>query len=158
KRDGTLSDQDIARIYDAHLSPVRFTERVEAVGGKIMGEIEQVMSMIDAAIGSASNYSETIADATEHIAPDADREQLRLIVETLVQSTKEVEVTNQALQKRLLDSREEIRELQDNLEVVRHESLTDPLTTLANRKYLEDAIANLMEESRSKGSALSVIL
>lgn len=158
KREGKLGDQDIAQIYDKHLSPVRFAERVESVGGKIMGEIEQVMSMIDSAIGSANNYSEAIAGATEQMAPDADREQLRMIVETLVRSTKEVEVTNQALQKRLFDSREEIRELQDNLEVVRHESLTDPLTTLSNRKYLEEAIAHLIEEAESKGSPLTVIL
>jgi diguanylate cyclase len=158
KRDGKVSDQDIAHIYDKHPSPVRFSERIEAVGGKIMGEIEQVMSMIDAAIGSANDYSESLAGATQQIPADADREQLRLIVETLVRSTKEVEVTNQALQKRLVDSRQEIRELQDNLEVVRTESLTDPLTTLSNRKYLEDAITNLIEQSESKGSELSVIL
>jgi len=54
-RETRLTDQELARIYDKYLSPVRFSERIDAVGGKIMGEIEQVMSMIDAAIGSASN-------------------------------------------------------------------------------------------------------
>ena len=137
---------------------MRFSERIDAVGGKIMGEIEQVMSMIDVAIGSASDYGESLAGAAKDIAPDADRDQLRLIVETLVRSTQEVEVTNQTLQKRLVDSREEIRELQENLEVVRTESLTDPLTTLANRKYLEDAITHLIGEAQAKGTPLSVIL
>ena len=33
-----------------------------------MGEIEQVMSMIDAAIGSASDYSESLAGAAKNIA------------------------------------------------------------------------------------------
>jgi diguanylate cyclase len=136
-REARLTDQELEQIYDKHLSPVRFSERIDAVGGKIMGEIEQVMSMIDVAIGSASDYSESLASAAKDIAPDTDRDQLRLIVETLVRSTQEVEVTNATLQKRLVDSREEIRELQENLEVVRTESLTDPLTTLSNRKFLE---------------------
>ncbi len=152
-RDARLTDQELEQIYDKHLSPVRFSERIDAVGGKIMGEIEQVMSMIDVAIGSASDYSESLAGAAKDIAPDADRDQLRLIVETLVRSTQEVEVTNATLQKRLVDSREEIRELQENLEVVRTESLTDPLTTLANRKYLEDAITHLIGEARDQGRA-----
>ncbi|HLL28704.1 MAG TPA: GGDEF domain-containing protein [Xanthobacteraceae bacterium] len=156
-RGATLTDQDLSRLYDQHLSPARISERIEEVGGKIMGEIEQVMSMIDAAIGSANNYSESLAGATE-IASDADREQLRLIVETLVRSTQEVEVTNQALQKRLTDSREEIRELQENLEVVRTEALTDPLTMLSNRKYLEDAITHFIAEAETKGAPFSVIL
>jgi diguanylate cyclase len=157
-RDATLTDQEIERLYDQHLSPVRFSEHIEAVGGKIMGEIEQVMSMIDVAIGSASDYGESLAGATQHIASDTDRDRLRLIVETLVRSTQEVEVTNQTLQKRLVDSRDEIRELQENLEVVRTESLTDPLTTLSNRKYLEDAIVHLIGEAQAKGAPLSVIL
>ena len=157
-REAPLTDEELERLYDKHLSPVRFTERIDAVGGKIMGEIEQVMSMIDVAIGSASNYGESLAGATQRIASDADRDQLRFIVETLVRSTQEVEVTNQTLQKRLVDSRDEIRELQENLEVVRTESLTDPLTTLANRKYLEDAIVHLIGEAQAKGAPLSVIL
>ena len=153
-----LGDHDIARLYDRHLSPARFSERIDEVGGKIMGEIDQVMSMIDAAIGSTSNYSESLAGAAEGIPADADREQLRLIVETLVRSTKEVEVANQALQKRLVDSRQEIRDLQENLETVRTESLTDPLTLLSNRKYLEDAITRLIGEAAAKGAPLAVIL
>jgi diguanylate cyclase len=155
---GGLTDHEIGRIYDQHLSPTRFSERIDRVGGKIMDEIEQVMSMIDATIGSTSSYSESLAGAAEDIPADADREQLRLIVETLVRSTKEVEVANQTLQKRLVDSRQEIRELQENLEVVRTESLTDPLTTLSNRKYLENAITRLIGEAKAKGTQLSVIL
>jgi diguanylate cyclase len=157
-REARLTDQELEQIYDKHLSPVRFTERIDVVGGKIMDEIEQVMSMIDVAIGSASDYGASLAGAAKDIVPDADREQLRLIVETLVRSTQEVEVTNQSLQKRLVDSREEIRELQENLEVVRTESLTDPLTTLANRKYLEDTITHLIGEAETKGAPLTVIL
>jgi len=153
-----LTDRELECIYDKYLSPVRFSERIDEVGGKIMGEIEQVMSMIDLAIGSANDYSESLADATKQIPPDADRDQLRLIVETLVRSTKEVEVTNQTLQKRLVDSSDEIRELQENLEVVRTESLSDPLTLLSNRKYLEDAITHLIGEAQTKGTAFSVIL
>src|ERR1700730_14383433 len=158
RREAPLTDEELERLYDKHLSPVRFTERIDAVGGKIMGEIEQVMSMIDVAIGSASDYSEALRGATQPPGPDADRAQLRLIVETLVRSTQEVEITNQTLQKRLVDSRDEIRELQENLEVVRTESLTDPLTPLANRKYLEDAIVHLIGEAQAKGAPLSVIL
>jgi len=153
-----LTDAELERIYDKYLSPLRFSERIDEAGGKIMGEIEQVMSMIDVAIGSANDYSESLAGAAKQISPDADRDQVRLIVETLVRSTKEVEVTNQTLQKRLVDSRDEIRELQENLEVVRTESLTDPLTTLSNRKYLEEAITQLIGEAQTKGTAFSVIL
>jgi diguanylate cyclase len=151
------TQHDISRLYDKHLSQARFRERIDEVGGKIVGEIDQVMSMIDAAIGSASSYQQSLAGA-EDIPHDADRDQLRLIIETLVRSTKEVEIANQALQSRLVDSREEIRQLQENLEVVRTESLTDPLTSLANRKYLENAITRLIADAENHGTPLAVIL
>ena len=46
---------------------------------------------------------------------------------------------NHALEQRLNASKQEINQLQENLEVVRTESLTDPLTSLANRKYFDES-------------------
>ena len=65
---------------------------------------------------------------TEKLGDSKDREGLRAIVESLVQTAKEMEESNQKLEARLNASKQEINELQENLEVVRTESLTDPLT------------------------------
>ena len=94
-----------------------------------MGEIEQVMAMIGAAAGTASNYSESLADVTQKLGVAADERTVRTIVESLVQATKEMEKNNQALEERLSASKQEITQLQQNLEAVRTESLTDPLTS-----------------------------
>src|SRR5947209_11298122 len=56
-RNGTLSTADVDQIYDTYLSPARLTDRIDNVGGQIVDEIEQVMSMIDTAVGSATNYT-----------------------------------------------------------------------------------------------------
>ncbi len=105
-----------------------------------MGEIEQVMAMIDAAAGSATSYTESLADMTEKLGQSKDREGLRAIVESLVQTAKDMEVSNQQLEERLNASKQEINELQENLEAVRNESLTDPLTQLANRKFFDTTL------------------
>jgi diguanylate cyclase len=157
-RNGSLSEGDLSRIYDKYLSPIRLSEKIDEVGNQIVGEIEQVMSMIDAAIGSNTEFSESLAGVQEQFNANADREQLRVIVETLVRATKEVEEANSSLQKRLVDSRHEISTLQENLETVRTESLTDPLTTLSNRKSFENSILRMLEECRTKDMPLSVIL
>jgi len=54
---------------------------------------------------------------------------VRTIVETLVETTKEMERNNQALEARLKASTIETTQLQQHLEAVRNESRTDPLTT-----------------------------
>jgi diguanylate cyclase len=146
KAKGTISEADLTQIYENYLSPARLTERIDEVGSQVKGEIDQVMAMIDAAVGSANSYTESLAGATEQLDQSKDREGLRAIVESLVQTTKDMEHSNQQLEERLLASKREINDLQENLEAVRTESLTDPLTQLANRKFfdvtLEKAIAN----------------
>ena len=157
-RNGTLSDADINQIYETYISSSRFTDRIDHVGSKVMGEIEQVMAMIGAAAGNASSYTESLADVTQKLGVAADEPAVRAIVESLVQATKEMEKNNQALEERLSASKQEITELQQNLETVRSESLTDPLTSLANRKYFDDALAKAMADARAKGEPLSLMM
>lgn len=155
---GSVTAAELEEIYLKHFSAAHIGERIDKVGTQIAGEIEQIMAMIEAAIGNADSYSKSLVGATASMASEADREQIRIIVESLVHATREVESKNQVMQQRLRDSREEIRELQENLEVVRTESLTDPLTTLANRKFFDNAIERLVKEAAASSEPLSVIL
>jgi diguanylate cyclase len=66
-----------------------------------MGEIDKVMAMIDVAAGSATSYTETLAGMTKKLDQSKDREGLRAIVETLVHTAKELEVSNRQLEERL---------------------------------------------------------
>jgi diguanylate cyclase len=157
-RNGTLSDVDINHIFETYISADRLTDRIDDVGSQVMGEIEQVMAMIGTAAGNASSYTESLVDVTQQLGVAADEPAVRVIVEGLVQATKVMEKNNQALEARLSASKQEITELQQNLEAVRSESLTDPLTTLANRKYFDDALIKAMADARSKGEPLSLMM
>ena len=86
------------QTYEKHLSPTRLTERIDLVGSQVKGEIDQVMAMIDAAAGSASSYTESLAGATEQIVRSKDRDGLRTIVE-IVQTTKTMEISTVNLKK-----------------------------------------------------------
>ncbi len=158
QQSGGLSETDLEEIYATYLSPNRLTERIDKVGSQVMGEIEQVMAMIDAAAGSANSYTESLADMSEKLGNSKDREGLRTIVESLVQTAKEMEVSNQKLEERLNASKQEIDQLQENLEVVRTESLTDPLTQLANRKFFDTTIEQAIADARAKNEPLSLLM
>jgi diguanylate cyclase len=157
-RNGTLTAKDLEQIYDAYLSPVRLTDRIDVVGAKVVDEIEQVMAMIDAAVGTTSSYTESLVGVSQQLHGEADREGLRAIVESLVRSTQEMAHTNQNLEARLKSSMLQINQLQENLEAVRHESLTDPLTGLANRKYFDDMFERAMAETRAQNESLSLLM
>jgi diguanylate cyclase len=158
KEHGTLSDADLELIYETYLSPVRLSERIDNVGSQVKGEIEQVMAMIDAAAGSATSYTESLADMSQKLGQSKDREGLRAIVEGLVHTAKEMEASNQKLEERLNASKQEINELQTNLEAVRNESLTDPLTQLANRKSFDSALEVAIADARAKNEPLSLMM
>jgi diguanylate cyclase len=158
KATGTITDADIDDIYQTYLSPVRLSDRIDRVGTQVMDEIEQVMAMIDTAVGSATSYGESLAGASEQLSQTKDPHGLRMIVEALVQSAKEMEQNNHALEARLTASKQEIHQLQANLETVRTESLTDPLTSLANRKYFDAALEKALADAEARGEPVSLVL
>jgi diguanylate cyclase len=158
QKNGGLTDSELEEIYASYISPSRLTDRIDAVGSKVMDEIEQVMAMVDAAAGTASSYTESLADVTEKLGSSKDRDSLRAVVETLLQSAKEMEASNLRLEERLNASKQEITELQSNLEAVRNESLTDPLTQLANRKFFDETLERAVTDARTKNEPLSLMM
>jgi diguanylate cyclase len=157
-RHGTLSEAQIDEIYESYISPRRVADHIDRVGSQVKGEIEQVMAMIGTAAGNASNYSESLATVTQKLGAAADEPAVRTIVGNLVHATKQMKENNEALEARLSASKQEIDQLQENLEVVRTESLTDPLTSLANRKYFDEALLNAITDAGEKGEPLTLIM
>lgn len=156
-RSGTLTERDLEEVYNAYLSPTRLTERIDKVSSRVMDEIEQVMSMVDSAVGNATTYSANLAGVSQQLG-SADRDGLRAIVEGLVQTAKDMELANSKLEARLTASKQQINQLQENLEVARTESLTDPLTSLSNRKFFDQALANAITEANAQNQTLSLLM
>jgi diguanylate cyclase len=156
---GALSEADLEHIYSTYISRSRVTERIDAVGSRVLDEIKQVLDMIDAAAGSATSYSESLADASEKLQADnTDTSVLRSVIERLIEGAKEMEINNKKLEARLSASKQEIEQLQFNLELVRNESLTDPLTTLANRKFFDAELGKAIAEAKETSEPLSLLM
>jgi diguanylate cyclase len=155
---GALSEADLEQIYDTYIAVSRLGDRMDSVNTRVLDEIKQVITTIDAAAGSATSYSQRLNLASEKLAQANDGEALRSVIEHLVQSAKEMEHNNKRLETRLAASRQEIEQLQQNLEIVRTEALTDPLTTLSNRKYFDAALAKGIAEAQEKNEPLSLLM
>jgi diguanylate cyclase len=155
---GTLDEGDIERLYESYISANRFTHRIDHVGSQVMGEIERVMGTIGTAAGDVGLYGESLAEATRKLGSAVDAPTLQTLVDGLLRVTREMETKNRALEARLSASRQEISELQRNLDTALTESLTDPLTSLANRKLLDDALARAVNEAHDKSEPLSLLM
>lgn len=157
-RNKTLTPADIDAIHDTHFSAARVSDRIDTLGSKVASEIEHVMSSIDVASRSTATYSDSLSEANNRLAEARGEPELVSVVAHLVKITREFAVANQQLEQKLKHSRTQIQGLHDDLEAVRHESLTDPLTTLANRKYFDQALNRDLAASNEKGSPLSLMM
>jgi diguanylate cyclase len=155
---GALGEADLEQIYDTYIAVSRVGDRLDSVNTRVLGEIKQVIATIDAAAGSATSYSKQLNMANEKLAQANDDEALRAVIEHLVQGAKEMEFDNRKLEARLATSRQEIEQLQQDLETVRNESLTDPLTTLSNRKFFDQAVAKGIVDANEKNEPLSLLM
>jgi diguanylate cyclase len=158
EQNGALADADLDHIYTTYIAPTRVSDRIETVNSRVLDEIKQVLDMIDAAAGSATNYSASLADASAKLDGAHDGEGLRAVIELLVKGAQEMEHNNKKLEARLSASRQEIEQLQQNLQVVRTESLTDPLTTLSNRKFFDGALAKAMTEAKQTNQPMALLM
>ncbi len=158
KQKDTLDEADLEQIYTTYIATSRVGERIDTVNSRVLDEIKQVLDMIDAAAGSATSYSESLADVNDKLAGAKDGEGLRAVIECLVQGAKDMELYNKKLEASLSASKQEIEQLQENLQVVRTESLTDPLTTLSNRKFFDQALANAMAEAKDGNQPLALLM
>lgn len=157
-RAGKLSETDLEQIYDTYLSQLRASDRIDKVGARVVTEIDDVMTLINEALSSTTSYGQSLDGATARLATASDSVSVRAIIESLIQSTREMRDQNRSLEARLATSKVEINNLQHSLEAIRAESLTDPLTSLGNRKYFDRALLDAVRTARERSEPLSLIM
>lgn len=153
-----LAEQDLDLLYETYLSPLRLSERVDSIGTRILSEIAEVADVLKNARESNDDYAGTL----ERLADEA--EQLGDVGKTLgglargmIAATSVMVARTREFESLLANSQDEMQELHNTLEVIRAESLTDPLTGLANRKFLQGTLDSSIAEA-ANGQRFSVLV
>jgi diguanylate cyclase len=157
-RNGKLSEADLEQIYDSYLSHIKTTDRIDKVGARVIGEIDDVVDVLSEALGMTTAYDASLSGAAKELSLAQKADQLKSIVESLLRSTSDMRESNKTLEDRLILAKSEISNLQQSLEAIRAESLTDPLTGLGNRKYFDRMIGMAVQSALASGEPLSLLL
>ncbi|MCW5695445.1 MAG: GGDEF domain-containing protein [Bauldia sp.] len=107
---------------------------------------------------ATTGYGRALREAADELAIDLDAGTIRQIVQRLAASTGEVERRGETLRQQLASARLEMIALYSSIEAIRHESLTDTLTSLGNRKLFDIALDHAILEARSSGTELALLL
>src|ERR1700682_2661754 len=67
-RNGKLTEADLEQIYETYLSQIKTTDRIDKVGARVIGEIDDVMTLIDDALAMSASYDAHLSGAAEELA------------------------------------------------------------------------------------------
>ncbi|HSZ95732.1 MAG TPA: GGDEF domain-containing protein, partial [Bradyrhizobium sp.] len=70
---GKLTEADLEQIYETYLSHIKTTDRIDKVGARVIGEIDDVMRLIGDALGMSASYNASLTSASEKLLAAADR-------------------------------------------------------------------------------------
>ncbi len=145
--------QDLRMRY---LTSARAARSMDHVGSGINDVIGTVLGRLEAAGRDAVDYSNTLSAVTGGLNGSQSPADLRKLVDGLIAATREMENRTKSLEGELQRSSEQVVELRSKLDNVRKESLTDPLTGIANRKAFDSAVEAAV--NRPKGEPVSLLI
>lgn len=115
-----------------------------------IGDFGDVIDRADArtadTVRDLGAYARTLVEADGSLGREIDRAALRRLIATLGEETDRMRAKSEAFCDDLRDCRQKMGELRDELEKIRREAFTDPLTGVANRKRFETSAAELAAE------------
>src|SRR5689334_16075196 len=83
---GRLTETDLEQIYESYLSLIKTTDRIDKVGTQVVGEIDDVVAILNEALGQSSSYDATLNGASQTLSAAKTLDQVKSIVETLARS------------------------------------------------------------------------
>ncbi len=156
-KDGDPLTEAVAEELAAQYLPkARLTEEIRDAGDKLNQQLENISAAIKVAQKSTDAYGKALAGANEELKADVPAADVTRLVQTLATATRKVQRENASLEKRLNASTNEVGRLREHLEQVRREAMTDALTTLANRKALDDGLARACTAADASGKPMAL--
>jgi diguanylate cyclase len=152
-----ITEAKSAELAAVHLAHHITGDNLSAASAKLAQQIDTIGRTLAQAQREHADYGRTLAGATEVFAK-ADPPVLAEMLNTLTVATRLVQSQSSALERRLHDSTSEVERLQQRLDVVRRDAMTDALTGLANRKAWDEGIDKAVAEAARGGQPLSVAI
>lgn len=155
---GSISSEELQQIYNRFLSPHRLGERINQVGEKLSDEIRDMVDRLGQNSDILSEYGTALSSAIEQLQTLLDPSQLKTLIANILKATKDTAEANKSLEEQLVESKKQVEALQESLEAIRYESMTDELTTLNNRKHFDQIIERMVKEAHDTNEPLSLLI
>lgn len=131
---------------------------LEKTGDEIQESLQFIQNVIAEAKDSAVDYGGSLKDVSADLSKADSIEAITKVVKNIVTETKSMLEKNAALENRLEESSEQVKELKSRLDVIRKEALTDGLTGVSNRKSFDEKIQVEIDIANQEHSKVSLLM
>ncbi len=159
-----LDGQAIQELYESHVARLAEHREVREVLHRLVQEVRQAMQEVGS---ETERYRRALERAGRDLDGALEEEArsgtldlaaLRGLVEGLLRETSSMGRSMRTLAARLQEREREVALLREQLEAARHQSETDPLTGLANRRAFDAALAEAVARREAgEMAALSLV-
>jgi diguanylate cyclase len=160
-RNGDISAAEIEELSDRFLSAWRRCDGGwNQVSDQLTGQLEEMSTIVDEAMDSCMAQRRLLKAGTgdlnagESLAP----QKVLRAIDQLMLAAKEGQIRQAVVQTKLEATRSKLAVLQQQLELVRNEAQSDPMTSLANRAAFDRALIEAIAHAQKTSTPLALML
>jgi GGDEF domain-containing protein len=150
--------ETFSKLYETHISGTRLIESVQEVGKHLQAQTIEAIGAIDNAAVVAHSFQTDLLSASEHLEQADSNSGIQAVVNALLKSKAEAQRVNTQLTVQLSHSVEQVRALQQRLDLIHHETMSDALTGVANRRMFEASLDRMTKDIHTTDHPLSLLL
>lgn len=126
---------------------------------KLQEQLASVMAYIGESRDGVAAYGRTLEEVSGGFEKsDSENGDLHNLLTSVMTATRTIEHQNAELEGKLKESSDEVSRLHEDLEDMRREAMTDPLTGISNRKVFDNTMRRAAMEAMEDGEPLSLLM
>lgn len=146
------------QIYERFFDAGSAVDDLFTKSSKLESLASQILEQLEEASTDQGAYYDRMNSVSGEISTVADTDSLASMIKTVLAETKKIVARSQHIKESMDESSVEVAALRHNLEVAREEALTDSLTGIGNRKFLDIRLRDEVMVAMESGEPLCVVL
>jgi diguanylate cyclase len=158
RRNQPLTTEMCETLYDKYIGTDRAQDVLAETQEGTHEILRDLLKDVLEAGGIAQKYGSELSAYSDELLESLEAGKIRDVVKGLVSETAKMAKSSMTLQSKLEQATDDVNALRKRLDQLEHESLTDPLTGLRNRKALERQLASCFAAYAREGSPFCLIM
>ena len=157
-KQGAIETDQIDEIYEAYLSESLAQKDSERVSQAIEASLNEVSEMISKTNSETDVVREKLNGVGAQIGARPKRRDVELIFEQLMETNSHMSSLTEGLAAELAKSQEQVRQLNEEFQVIKQQSRTDALTNVANRRAFNERLSRIHAQAEETNEPYALAL